>query len=169
MSTEEVLPEGPRLKRTMSEMPEEEEKRTIDLGKLPKLYFNMYVAAIVRNRPDCEAINCDLLYFVLLMKMNHYAKEVYFRRKDRAPEKELDAIYGHLTMLRKFIMDFYEIAPPKWQMIQNEREDPLSELDKLPVEEDPFGDKKSLSEMTSRQSSSSAPSEEAETTPSFAG
>jgi hypothetical protein len=114
---------------------------------IKKLYFNMYVAAIIRNRQDFEAINTDLLYFTLLMKMNQYAKEVYFTRKAKTGDSEM--VMNHLMLLRKFVLDFYEIKAPNWRLIQNELEDPLEELDSLPVEEDPFGDKKTLDKLAS--------------------
>lgn len=130
-------------------MAEQDEKREIDLSKLPRIYFNVYVAGMVRNRPEMEAINTDLLYFTLLLKMNMYAKEVYFQRKRKAPEEEVKAIYNHLQLIRKFILEMYEIPEPKWQMIQNEYEDDLAVLDSLKVEEDPWGDKQSLSSLSS--------------------
>jgi hypothetical protein len=114
---------------------------------LKKLYFNMYVAAVIRNRQDFEAINTDLLYFTLLMKMNQYAKEVYFTRKAKTGDS--DMVMNHLKILRKFTLDFYEIKEPNWRLIQNELEDPLEALDSLPVEEDPFGDKKTLDSLAS--------------------
>lgn len=130
----------------------EEKPREVDLGKLPRIYFNVYVAGMVRNRPEMEAINTDMLYFTLLLKMNMYAKEVYFQRKRNAPKEEIDAINAHLVLLRKFILAFYEIPEPKWHMIQDERNDDLSALDSLKVEEDPWGDKKTLSELSSEPS-----------------
>ena len=114
---------------------------------IKKLYFNMYVAAVIRNRQDFEAINTDLLYFTLLMKMNQYAKEVYFTRKAKTGDSEM--VMNHLMILRKFVLDFYEVKAPNWKLIQNELEDPLESLDSLPVEEDPFGDKKTLDALAS--------------------
>jgi hypothetical protein len=120
------------------------EKAPVDVTKLPRLYFNMYIAGVIRNRKDFEAINCDLLYFTLLMKMNQYAKEVYFLRKAKQTEENVKAVYDHLMILRKFVIDFYEIATPRWELIQNELTDPLSSLDELKLEEDPFGDRTTL-------------------------
>lgn len=117
---------------------------------IKKLYFNMYVAAVIRNRQDFEAINTDLLYFTLLMKMNQYAKEVYFTRKAKTGDSEM--VMNHLMLMRKFVLDFYEIKAPNWKLIQNELEDPLEALDSLPVEEDPFGDKKTLESLSSELS-----------------
>jgi hypothetical protein len=117
---------------------------------IKKLYFNMYVAAVIRNRQDFEAINTDLLYFTLLMKMNQYAKEVYFTRKAKTGDSEM--VMNHLMILRKFTLDFYEVKAPNWKLIQNELEDPLEALDSLPVEEDPFGDKKILASLSSELS-----------------
>lgn len=125
---------------------------------LKKLYFNMYVAAVIRNRQDFEAINTDLLYFTLLMKMNQYAKEVYFTRKAKTGDSQM--VMNHLMILRKFTMDFYEIKEPNWRLIQNELEDPLEELDLLPVEEDPFGDKKTLDKLASDLSKASLEEED---------
>jgi hypothetical protein len=117
---------------------------------LKKIYFNIYVAGVIRQRHDFEAINCDLLYFTLLMKMNQYAKEVYFVRKAKTGETDAKLIFNHLSILRKFVLDFYEIKPPNWKLIQNELEDSLEVLDSLPVEEDPFGDKKTLDSLASK-------------------
>lgn len=105
------------------------DKRTLKT----KLYFNEYVAGRIRTRDDFEAINCDLLYFCLLMKINQYAKEVYFLRK--APREGLQAelVHKHLDLLRRFVLDFYEIEEPNWALIQNEFTDPLEDLDRLPV------------------------------------
>lgn len=114
---------------------------------IKKLYFNMYIAAVIRNRQDFEAVNTDLLYFTLLMKMNQYAKEVYFTRKAKTGDSEM--VMNHLMILRKFALDFYEVKAPNWKLIQNELEDPLESLDSLPVEEDPFGDKKTLDALAS--------------------
>ena len=125
---------------------------------IKKLYFNMYVAAVIRNRQDFEAINTDLLYFTLLMKMNQYAKEVYFTRKAKTGDSEM--VMNHLMILRKFVLDFYEIKAPNWRLIQNELEDPLEELDSLPVEEDPFGDKKTLDKLASDLEKASLSDEE---------
>lgn len=127
---------------------------------LKKLYFNMYVAAVIRNRQDFEAINTDLLYFTLLMKMNQYAKEVYFARKAKTGDSE--QVMNHLMILRKFTLDFYEIKVPNWKLIQNELEDPLEALDSLPVEEDPFGDKKTLESLVSDFSESTLHEEKLE-------
>jgi hypothetical protein len=124
-----------------------EERREVDLSKLPKIYFNVYVAGMVRQRSDMEAINTDMLYFTLLLRMNHFAKEVYFQRKRNAPADELELIYRHLMLLRMFTLHYYEIPEPKWQMIQNEKDDDLALLDSLPVEEDPWGDKKTLDQL----------------------
>ncbi len=126
----------------------EEERREIDLSKLPKIYFNVYVAGMVRQRSDMEAINTDMLYFTLLLRMNHYAKEVYFQRKRNAPASEIELIYKHLTLIRMFTLQYYEIPEPKWHMIQNEMSDDLKVLDDLPVEEDPWGDKKTLDQLS---------------------
>jgi hypothetical protein len=123
---------------------------------LPKIYFNIYVAGIIRGRQDFEAINCDLLYFTLLMKMNQYAKEVYFLRKAKTGEVDVKAVYNHLCILRRFVIDFYEIPKPNWNLLQNELEDPLADLDKLELQEDPFGDKKSLEALV-ESSSAGAP------------
>jgi hypothetical protein len=102
--------------------------------KLPYLYFNEYVAGSIRGRQDFEAINGDLLYFCLLMKMNQYAKEVYFLRKASRPEIDVGQVYEHLKILRKFCLDFYEIPAPNYKMIQNELTDPIERLDSLPVD-----------------------------------
>ena len=102
--------------------------------KLPRLYFNEYVAGSLRARHDFEAINTDLLYFCLLMKMNQYAKEVYFCRKAKRSEDEIESIYNHLKIMREFILKFYEITAPNPKLIQNELEDPLEALDKLPID-----------------------------------
>ena len=119
-------------------------------GPLKKIYFNMYIAGVIRNRPDFEAINCDLLYFCLLMKMNQYAKEVYFLRKStvKAANNDAESVYKHLVILRDFALQFYEIAPPRAALIQNELTDSLEELDKLEVHEDPFGEKKHLGDLS---------------------
>jgi hypothetical protein len=125
---------------------------------LPKLYFNMFVAGIIRGRRDFEAINCDLLYFTLLMKMNQYAKEVYFLRKAKTSEVDVKAVYAHLMIIRRFLIQFYELPEPNWKLLQNELEDPLAELDSLPLEEDPFGDKKTLDSLVSDLASEEAKS-----------
>jgi hypothetical protein len=117
---------------------------------LKKIYFNMYVAGMIRQRQDFEAINTDLLYFTLLMKMNQYAKEVYFARKAKTGESDAKAIMNHLMLLRKFVLDYFEIKAPNWKLLQNELEDPITELDSLPVEEDPFGDKATLESLTAK-------------------
>ena len=117
---------------------------------IKKIYFNMYIAGVIRQRQDFEAINCDLLYFTLLMKMNQYAKEVYFSRKAKTGEADTKAIFNHLMILRKFTLEFYEVKAPNWKLIQNELEDPLEVLDSLPVEEDPFGDKATLESLTAK-------------------
>jgi hypothetical protein len=101
---------------------------------LPRLYFNEYVAGALRTRSDFEAINTDLLYFCLLMKSNQYAKEVYFLRKAKRPDEEISSVYNHLTLMRTFILTFYEIDAPNPKFIQNEKEDPLELLDKLPLD-----------------------------------
>ena len=101
---------------------------------LPRLYFNEYVAGALRTRSDFEAINTDLLYFCLLMKSNQYAKEVYFLRKANRPDEEIASVYNHLTLMRTFILTFYEIDAPNPKFIQNEKEDPLELLDKLPLD-----------------------------------
>jgi hypothetical protein len=102
--------------------------------KLPRLYFNEYIAGALRTRSDFEAINTDLLYFCLLMKSNQYAKEVYFLRKAKRPDEEIAAVYNHLTLMRTFILTFYEVDAPNPKFIQNERDDPLELLDKLPLD-----------------------------------
>ncbi len=112
-----------------------------------KIYFNMYLAGMIRQRHDCEAVNTDLLYFTLLMKMNQYAKEVYFARKAKTGEEDIKGIYGHLMILRQFTLSFYEVPQPNWKLIQNEKDDLLELLDSLPVEEDPWGDKKELASL----------------------
>ena len=113
----------------------------------------MYVAGIIRNRPDMEAINTDLLYFCLLMKMNQYAKEVYFLRRSgvNAAVKDAEGVAKHLRMLRDFVLTFYEIPTPRWNLIQDEEKDPLDELDKLELQEDPFGEKTRLGEISKSQ------------------
>jgi hypothetical protein len=136
-------------------MSETAKPEPVDVTKLPKLYFNMYIAGIIRNRADFEAINCDLLYFTLLMKMNQYAKEVYFARKAKTGDAK--AIFDHLEILRKFVLAFYEISAPRWELIQNELEDPLEKLDELKLEEDPFGDASTLGKMASKLSSPPPP------------
>ena len=120
---------------------------------LKKIYFNMYVAGIIRNRPDMEAINTDLLYFCLLMKMNQYAKEVYFLRRSNvnAAVKDAEGVAKHLRLLRDFVLTFYEIPTPRWNLIQDEEKDPLDELDKLELQEDPFGEKTRLGEISKSQ------------------
>lgn len=119
-------------------------------ASLKKIYFNMYIAGIIRSRPDMEAINTDLLYFCLLMKMNQYAKEVYFLRKSNisAAIKDAAGVAKHLRMLRDFVMLFYEIPTPRWNLIQDELEDPLEELDKLELQSDPFDEKKPLGALS---------------------
>lgn len=107
----------------------------------------MYLAGMIRQRQDCEAVNTDLLYFTLLMKMNQYAKEVYFTRKAKVSEADSNGVMNHLMLLRQFVLSFYEVPAPNWKLIQNELEDPLELLDSLPVEEDPFGDKKELASL----------------------
>lgn len=102
--------------------------------KLPRLYFNEYIAGIIRGRHDFEAINGDLLYFCLLMKMNQYAKEVYFLRKAKKEGIDAEQVFDHLSLLRKFVLDFYEIQSPNYKMIQNELTDPIEDLDRLPVD-----------------------------------
>jgi hypothetical protein len=114
---------------------------------LKKIYFNMYLAGMIRQRQDCEAVNTDLLYFTLLMKMNQYAKEVYFTRKAKVGEADSKGVFDHLMLLRQFTLKFYEVPTPNWKLIQNELEDPLEHLDSLPVEEDPWGDKKQLASL----------------------
>jgi hypothetical protein len=133
----------------------EEAKAGEPITPLPKIYFNMFVAGIIRGRRDFEAINCDLLYFTLLMKMNQYAKEVYFLRKSKTGINDLKAVYDHLMILRRFLISFYELPEPNWKLLQNELEDPLELLDSLPLEEDPFGDKKSLESLVKETSSAS--------------
>jgi len=124
-------------------------KETAQEEPLKKIYFNIYVAGVLRNRPDMEAINTDLLYFCLLMKMNQYAKEVYFLRKTKveAAQKDAHGVYKHLQLMRAFTLQFYEIDAPRWNLIQDELNDPIEELDKLEVQEDPFGDKTLLSKL----------------------
>jgi hypothetical protein len=96
----------------------------------------MYVAGTLKGRPDMEAINTDLLYFCLLMKLNFYAKEVYFQRKNNSPNDQIEKIYKFVTYLRHFVLDFFEIPYPNWELIQNELEDSLEVLDSLPLQED---------------------------------
>lgn len=122
---------------------------------LKKIYFNMYLAGMIRQRQDCEAVNTDLLYFTLLMKMNQYAKEVYFTRKAKVSEADSKGVFNHLMILRKFALDFYEVTAPNWKLIQNELEDSLEHLDSLPVEEDPWGDKKELASLVDPLASAS--------------
>jgi hypothetical protein len=100
-----------------------------------------------------EAINTDLLYFCLLMKMNQYAKEVYFLRRSgvNAAVKDAEGVAKHLRMLRDFVLTFYEIPTPRWNLIQDEEKDPLDELDKLELQEDPFGEKTRLGEISKSQ------------------
>jgi hypothetical protein len=126
-----------------------EQKKEEPKSPLKKIYFNMYVAGIIRNRPDMEAINTDLLYFCLLMKMNQYAKEVYFLRRSgvNAAVKDAAGVAKHLRILRDFVLTFYEIPTPRWNLIQDEELDPLEELDKLDLQEDPFGEKTQLGHL----------------------
>jgi hypothetical protein len=114
---------------------------------LKKIYFNMYLAGMIRQRQDCEAVNTDLLYFTLLMKMNQYAKEVYFTRKAKVSAADSKGVFDHLMLLREFTLKFYEVPTPNWKLIQNELQDPLEHLDSLQVEEDPWGDKKELASL----------------------
>jgi hypothetical protein len=130
-------------------MDSSEGKKEGATSPLKKIYFNMYVAGIIRNRPDMEAINTDLLYFCLLMKMNQYAKEVYFLRRSgiSAAIKDVEGVAKHLRMLRDFVLLFYEIPTPRWNLIQDEENDPLDELDKLELQSDPFGEKTPLGKL----------------------
>jgi hypothetical protein len=98
-----------------------------------KLYFNEYVAGRIRTREDFEAINCDLLYFCMLMKMNQYAKEVYFLRKAPRENVQAELVQKHLKLMRRFVLDFYEVEEPNWALIQDEFKDSLEDLDRLPV------------------------------------
>jgi hypothetical protein len=119
-------------------MSKSEEKSEL---KLPRLYFNEYVAGLLKARPDFEAINLDLLYFCLLMKSNQYAKEVYFLRKANRPKEEVEGVFKHLGLLRNFLLDFYEVPEPNSKLIQNELLDPLEKLDSLPLDGEPLGSK----------------------------
>jgi hypothetical protein len=119
---------------------------------MPKLYFNLYVAARLRERPDYEAINTDLLYFCLLMKANFFAKEVYFQRKKQIPDDQIDKLFGMLTCIRKFMLEFFEIEEPNWDLIQDEAHDSLEELDSLPLKKEET--ETSLGELASGEGSS---------------
>lgn len=101
-----------------------------------KLYFNEYVAGYLKTRSDFEQINTDMLYFCLLMKMNFYAKEVYFQRKKNTPMEHINSLFNHLKIHRKFTLDCFEIPEPNWTLIQNELEDSLAYLDSLPLQDD---------------------------------
>lgn len=85
------------------------------------------------------------------MKSNQYAKEVYFLRKASRPQEEVEGVYKHLGLLRKFLLDFYEIPEPNLKLIQNELLDPLEKLDELPLNGNPNA--KNLGDLA-RQSSS---------------
>jgi len=100
--------------------------------EIPKIYFNIYVAGVLRERPDYEAINTDLLYFCLLMKANLLAKEVFTLRLNGAEKEMIVATAKLLQTTRKFMLDFFDIPDPNWSLIQNEELDDLEKLRRLP-------------------------------------
>ena len=104
---------------------------------IPKIYFNVYLAGVIKMRPDNELINTDLLYFCLLMKANFFAKETYAMRINNQPEEDVKDIYSRLQRIRQFMMDFFDVPAPNWNLIQNELEDDLEELKRLPDDLEP--------------------------------
>lgn len=100
---------------------------------VPKIYFNVYVAGVLKQRPDHEMVNTDLLYFTLLMKANFFAKEVFALRVHKPEDTEgLTIMHNQLKLIRTFMLDFFDIPEPNWNLIQDELNDDLETLKKLP-------------------------------------
>jgi len=100
--------------------------------EIPKIYFNIYVAGVLRERPDYEAVNTDLLYFCLLMKANMLAKEVFTLRMNGAEKDVIKSVADLLTTTRRFMLEFFDVPEPNWKLIQNEETDDLETLRRLP-------------------------------------